>query len=169
MPISLLQLSGERLLPLHVDDELSSRPQRAVEVAQHLQVVIGIFEVAERTVEVEGAVEGVWALETPHVGANGFDVQLQLGGPRTEFFQISLGQIDARDRVAAPRELERVAARPATKVEHRRAGLEPEQSDDLVDLCGGGFGGEDVGKEKLPKIFPEAVFFVPGAHFNSTD
>src|SRR4051794_26468917 len=115
-------------------------------------------EIAERGEEVHGAVELAAPWKVEHVRSHVLDLDARLRGEPPRQLERRLRQVDARDAVAAPRELERVASVPAGDVEDPGARLDVEPLEDEVDLrarpLAFGIAGEgqlqpDVSEERL--------------------
>src|SRR5438094_921743 len=124
-PLALLgRQRAHELVPIPgVEHEHATGLERAPEAVDHQPVLI-VGEIADRAEQVHGEVELARELHVPDVLADEPELDPGLGGGLPRPVELGLAEVDAGHLMAASRELDRVAAETAWRVQDARAGAE---------------------------------------------
>src|SRR4029077_11764104 len=117
-----------------VDDEGAAGLERAPEAVEH-EAVLVLGEVADRAEEVHRQIELARELHVANVQALEGEGDIRLAGRLARAAELGLAEVHAGRVAAAPRELDRVPAEAARRVEHARAGLEPDDAGDPLHVA----------------------------------
>src|SRR5262249_56031342 len=107
-----------------VDDEGAAGLERAPEAVEH-QPVLVVREVADRAEEVHRQIELARELHVADVLALEHDRDARLAGRLARAAQLGLAEVHTGRVAAAARELDRVPAEAAGRIEHPRPPLQP--------------------------------------------
>src|SRR5205085_1704753 len=121
VPVLRTEPAEERRRVHRVEDEAPAGTERTRDGREEPLVLVLRVEVAERAEDVDRGVELRLPGQVAHVAAHELDVQA--GRVATRGLERRLGEVDTRDAVAAPRQLDGVAAVTARDVEDPRAAL----------------------------------------------
>src|SRR5712692_9939771 len=135
-PLALLgrQRSHQLISIPGIEDEDAAWPERAPEAVGH-QAVLVVREIADRAEEVDREVELARELHVTDVLADEPERDAGLVGGLPRAVELGLAEVDAGHLVAASRELDRVAAESAGRVEDARARVERRDPDDPLDVA----------------------------------
>src|SRR5881296_1816804 len=117
-----------------IEDEDAAWPERAPESIGH-QAVLVVREIADRAEEVDREVELARELHVTDVLADEPERDAGLGGGLPRAVELGLAEVDAGHLVAASRELDRVTAESARRVEDACARVERRDADDPLDVA----------------------------------
>src|SRR5213593_1910714 len=134
-PLALLgRQRAHELVPIPgVEHEHATGLERAPEAVDHQPVLI-VGEIADRAEQVHGEVELARELHVPDVLADEPELDPGLGGGLPRPVELGLAEVDAGHLMAASRELDRVAAETARRVQDARAGAERHGPDDPLGV-----------------------------------
>src|SRR5437016_10193988 len=117
-----------------IEDEDAAWPERAPESIGH-QAVLVVGEIADRAEEVDREVELARELHVTDVLADEPERDAGLGGGLPRAVELGLAEVDAGHLVAASRELDRVTAESARRVEDACARVERRDADHPLDVA----------------------------------
>ena len=151
-----------KLFPNNVDNGRSARAEALEDVREHPFVVVSVFEIAERGIEIQHRVKSVRAHERAHVRSD--ELGCDENGPSVlaRLVKEKRGEIDTRYFKAFLCERNGVAPRTAAKVEHPTRVIAAQSQQTVDILCGAS---KRLAREHhLVSISPRRLVLVPHRH-----